>query len=459
MKILLCGICPLPFENNRTSFGPGVRTWQFAAPLQRAGHSVRVFARRIPGTYDEELPEVVRSERDGVDIVSVDWEAAEDLELLRREHDDLQPDALVGATIYGSYDAARLDVDTPLWVDQFGHVMAEAQAKAYRAGSNRHLRRFWRMEREVIGRGDVFSAVSTHQKFATIGELGAVGRLTRETTGYRFVRTIPCGLDPTPLTHERQVLRGESVPDDAFVVLWSGSYNTWTDVDTLFEALEGAMAADDSIRFASTGGAVEGHDESTYPRFCARIEASEYADRFVLLGWLPKHEVADYYFEANVGINIDTYMYEGLLGSKNRVLDWMRAGLPALIGELPELAAELARNDIGFTYPIGDAAALRDAILELAADPDAVRRTGQRARQYGETHLTFDETAAPLLAWAADPAPAPDRRRRREPGFLDDLDRMQDAVPLDASARGRASLERWFGRRRLRRLIAPFRRR
>ena len=315
------------------------------------------------------------------------------------------------------------------------------------------------MEREVIVRGDVFSAVSTHQKFATIGELGAVGRLTRETTGYDFVRTIPCGLDPTPLAHERQVLRGVRVPDDAFVVLWSGSYNTWTDVDTLFEALDGAMAADDSVRFVSTGGAVEGHDEDTYPRFVARIEASPHADRFVLLGWLPKHEVADYYFEANVGINIDKYMYEGLLGSKNRVLDWMRAGLPALVGELPELAAELVRHEIGFTYPIGDAGALRDAILRLAADPERVRRTGERAKTYGEQHLTFDETAAPLLDWAADPTPAPDRGRRPEPGFLDDLDRLQGNVRLDAAARGQETLARWVGRRRLRRLIAPFRRR
>jgi glycosyltransferase involved in cell wall biosynthesis len=276
--------------------------------------------------------------------------------------------------------------------------------------------------------------------------------LTKETTGYRFVHTIPCGLDPTPLRHEREVLRDVLVPHDAFVVLWSGSYNTWTDVDTLFEALQGAMAENPRIWFVSTGGEVEGHDEETYPRFCDRIAASPFGDRFVLLGWLPKHEVGNYYFEADVGINIDRYMYEGLLGSKNRVLDWMRAGLPPLIGDLPELAREVDREGIGFTYPLGNAAALRDAILALAADPEGVRRVGARAREYGSTRLTFDQTVEPLLAWAATPARAPDRGRRPDPGFLADLDRLQETVPVDLQSRGYAVLERLIGSERLRRI-------
>lgn len=450
MRILVCGLCPLPFENTRTSFGPGVRSWQFAASLRRAGHDVLLVARRIPGTYEDGLPDEQRYEHDGVQIVSIAWDAAESLARLRQEHDDCKPDALVGATIYGSFDACRLDVDAPVWADQFGHVMAEAQAKAYVAGSNRYLHTFWRMEREVIVRGDVFSAVSRHQQFATIGELGAVGRLSKETLGYRFVRHIPCGLDPRPLRHARKVLRGARVPDDAFVVLWSGSYNTWTDVDTLFEALEAAMAADPDVWFVSTGGAVEGHDEVNYPRFCARVEASRFRDRFVLLGWLPKHEVSDYYFEADVGINIDKYMYEGLLGSKNRVLDWMRAGLPALIGDLPELAAEVDAEGIGFVFPLGDAAALADAVLDLAADREKVRRAGRRAREYGSHHLTFDRTAAPLLAWADDPQPAPDRAHRPDPGFLDDLDRRQNSLPRAVLERGYDAAGRVFGKRWLR---------
>jgi glycosyltransferase involved in cell wall biosynthesis len=408
---------------------------------------VSVVARRIPGTYDEDMPAEHRYERDGVRIVSADWEAAEDLSLLRREYDAFQPDALVGATIYGSFDACRLDVEAPVWADQFGHVMAEAQAKAYVAGSNRYLRTFWRMEREVIVRGDVFSAVSGHQRFATVGELGAVGRLSRETLGYRFVRTIPCGLDPEPLRHERVVLRGDRVPEDAFVVLWSGSYNTWTDVDTLFEGLEGAMAADPDVWFVSTGGAVEGHDEVNYPRFCRLVERSRFRDRYVLLGWLPKREVGNYYFEADIGINIDKYMYEGLLGSKNRVLDWMRAGLPALVSDLPELARQLDTRGIGFLFPLGDATALAAAIVELAGDREKVRRAGRRAREHGARHLTFDETARPLIAWAEDPRPAPDRPRRPAPGFLEDLDRLHDALPRDAVERGYDALGRVFGGR------------
>src|SRR4030042_1369409 len=81
--------------------------------------------------------------------------------------------------------------------------------------------------------------VSESQRRAAIGELGAVGRLTAETCGYELVSVIPCAHVPPeeapPRTDARagRVARGRIVPDDAFVVLWSGGFNVWSDVATL----------------------------------------------------------------------------------------------------------------------------------------------------------------------------------------------------------------------------------
>ena len=43
-------------------------------------------------------------------------------------------------------------------------------------------------------------------------------------------------------------------------MLWSGGYNLWTDVDTLFRGLEAAMARNPKVHFLSTGGAIDGTD-------------------------------------------------------------------------------------------------------------------------------------------------------------------------------------------------------
>jgi len=435
MRILLCGLCPLPFENERKSYAPGVRTWMFALPLRDAGHEVRIFARRIPFVYPPETPAISHFERDGIEITSVEWSAGEDFVHLRRILEEFSPDAVVGANVYGSYDACRLDLTVPIWADMNGHVMAEAQAKAFIASDNRYLSHFWGMVRTIMPRGDVFSSVSNHQRFAMIGELGAFGRLTSETVGYEFVHMIENGMDPEPLEHRNTVLRGSKVPGNAFVVLWSGGYNVWVDVDTLFAGLELAMAQDPTIYFVSTGGMIDGHDESTYPYFQELIEGSPHRDRYVLLGWRPKEEVTDYYFEADIGISIDRYMYEGLLGSKNRILDWFRAGLPTLAGELSEITTVLREKGIGFTYPLGDPEALGRSLVELASDRDRVQEVGRRAREYAKECLTFHATVRPLVHWASAPRHAPDFETQRIFSGCSDLDSGQKSAPLSVRSR------------------------
>ena len=52
---------------------------------------------------------------------------------------DNKVDAVVGATLLGSFALARAGCELPFWADQFGHSMAEAQAKAALVGNNRPL--------------------------------------------------------------------------------------------------------------------------------------------------------------------------------------------------------------------------------------------------------------------------------------------------------------------------------
>lgn len=443
-RILVAGLCPLPFENTSQNYGPGIRTWQLARGVAAGGHAVRVVAMVIPGVYEAgEL--AADDEVDGISIRRVHGEAFMDPEVLAAEVRDFRPDALVGATIYGSLALAQCGSRLPLWGDQFGHVMAEAQAKAALEGENWPVPRWWRMVHPVMSRADRVSVVSERQRYAAIGELGAIGRLTGETCGYDFTAVIPCGLvdEETPTPRGEPMVRGEHLPAEAFIVLWSGGYNVWSDVDTLFDALELAMAREPSICFLSTGGGIDGHDSSTYARFVERVAASPHASRYHLAGWVKRELVASYVAEADLGVLTDRSMYEGVLGSKNRIVQWMATGLPVAYNRMGDIGDYLAATEIGLTFAAGDAAALAERLVWAARHRDALESMAQRAREACRRDFSFEATTAELRAWAAAPTHAPDFApvALRTPF---DFEEVASAMPPDPLRRPRG----W--RRRLR---------
>ncbi len=436
-KVLVCGLCPLPFENTRQSFGPGIRTWQFAWSLANSGFDVHLVAMRIPGTYDAQRPEGDRHEcRDGVTIERLpDHEFFQVAEIQARI-DDFAPNVVVGATMYGSNMLSRCHLEVPFWADQFGHVMAEAQAKAHLDGTNAALSHFWNLLRPILLHADKISTVSEPQRYAAIGELGIIGRLTHETCGYEFAEVIPCALIPNQVAEPQPMLRGEAFPEDAFVVLWSGGYNVWSDVETMFLGLERAMDQRSDIHFVSTGGEIEGHDESTYQRFQELIEASEHRQRFHLQGWVKAHLVPSFQAEANLGVLSEIPIYEGQLGSKNRIVQWMGSDLPVLYNRVGELGDLLDQEKLGLTFAVGDAEAMGKAICWAAEQPAELQAMAEAARRYTEKHLTFEATTRSLVAWVTAPSLAPDsafRHRLLAPGQLD------ESVAAKRSAKGKTT--------------------
>lgn len=410
-KILLVGLCPLPFENTRQSFGPGIRTWQMASSLARAGHEVDLLAMRIPGTYDR--GEGARDEiRDGIRIRRLKAEAFLDPKAVSGWLDSVRPDAVVGATVYGSHVLATAEPEMPFWADQFGHVMAEAQAKAHLEAENWPLAHFWNLLAPVLHRADRMSVVSERQRYAAIGELGLAGRLTSETCGYDFISVIPCALVPPGDVPIRPLLRGEAYPEDAFVVLWSGGYNVWSDVDTLFDGLVMAMEEEPRLHFVSTGGEIGGHDETTYRRFEQRIAGSPFRERFHLQGWVRAELVPSFVAEADLGVLSEIPIYEGLLGSKNRVVQWMGLGLPVAYNAVGDLGQLLEEEGLGLVFPPGDSEELARRLTWSARHPDELAAMAGRARAHTEEHLSFAATTRDLVAWAEDPTLAPDAVHR-----------------------------------------------
>ncbi len=410
---------PLAGEESPKSYAAGLRTWQFCRALRSGGHEVLLVACRIPFVDDVPLDRVLERQDDALGLRRYDAPEAAlvDGSFVARVAASFRPNCVVGAHTHGSWLAARSRPAAPLWCDLNGHLLAEAQTKAATYGTDVHLDYFWGMETAILDAGDAFSVASGPQRYATLGELGLRGRLNRHTVGYELVHHLPvaCFLGDGAGSAAR--LRGSALPSEAFVVLWSGSYNTWTDVDTLFHGLEQAMQADSRIYFLSTGGQVDGHDELTYPAFVRLVERSPYRDRFVLHGWVASPRLPDYYAAADLALNLDDSNVEAELGTRNRIVAWAAGGLPIATTTLCELAADL--QDRGLVYGIEprDPGSLAGAISRAVNDPEERLARAEAARAHVLSAFDCAAVTRPLVEWCCDPSFAPDRGRARIPGL------------------------------------------
>jgi colanic acid biosynthesis glycosyl transferase WcaI len=82
----------------------------------------------------------------------------------------------------------------------------------------------------------------------------------------------------------------------------------------------------------------------------------------------------------------------GAASVPSKLITYLAAGRPVVCAAPPgsECYAIIRRSNAGINVPAGDARALADALLALAADRNAAERMGQRGRRYFEEHFTAD---------------------------------------------------------------------
>jgi glycosyltransferase involved in cell wall biosynthesis len=421
--ILLLGVGPLPFYESDQLYGFGIRAWQFAQPLLDDGHKITLVTCEFGVHRESSINVKYRSN-------PAKWANLEHIPLpqpnerntnilLTRIEDILKthkPDAIVaaGSTITTNL-AALLETNIPIWMDMFGDLFAEVQAKTPFVQANDEIEFFHQTLTRVLLRGDRFSSVSEIQRGAAIGQLGLMGRLNGYTLGEELVWTIPCAMNGKVTPIEREpLLRHKVVAPNDFLILCSGGFNTWTDVDTLFECIEMAMGKDRSIHCVVTGGEITGHHEDGFTRFKSLISKSPYESRFHLLGWLQNQDVDQVTLECDLGINIDLPIYESVLGSRNRMLFWLQCGLPIVTTVTTEISRILVESDYAMGTDPGNTKGLAKLIVKASQDREALQDRAIKAKRFAYEYLTFEETVQPLLYWARNPAKAKDNQERIE---------------------------------------------
>lgn len=422
-NILIIGTGPLFAPDVKVFNGQALRTWHLTRPLLNAGHAIDLVV----------LPSEGHERPDKQDDSPVTWyehaglkyrlvnDPAQSAATLQAIHDSKAYDAIVAVNLNAAKFVAELRSHLPFWADLNGHLMGEAQSKCHVYKSDEYLKGFWRNEHQVLRRADRISTVSYKQMLAVLGELGAVGRLNQYTFDHPFTSVIENAAYEGFLDKSRYpkdpVFRGSVFPREAFTVLWSGGFNTWTDTRTLAAALSLAMETDPRIHFVATGGTIPGHDEITYTEFLFQMEHTGFLDRCHMLGWVEARELFPLYKECDLGLNVDSMNYETVFGARNRLTNMMAANLPILTTLGTEISELIREHKLGYVIPIGNVERFANTLVTAARSQTDNKTYGKRAHSYCTQHFTYEATTTSLVQWAKHPQLAPDNQEkiRRHP--------------------------------------------
>lgn len=413
--VVVLGTAPLPFEEARMNYAPGGRTWQFVRGVFSDGIQPLVLCERIPGGYDE--PESgVKVEETGTGlIVRMSAEDFHSGDAVPRLIEAFDPTCLVGASARPSGRAVEVAIGRPVWVDLFGDPMAEGQARAARCEGGDQLTAYRDLVATLVENGDAFSVVSDRQRDGALGQLGLLGRLNRHTAGHDLVHVIPCATGehdgPTNPEDLGDCVK-TSIPHDAFVVLWSGGFNTWCDVETLVGGVEEAMKVASCMHLVVTGGSIVGHDDASWMEWVKSVENSSSGDRIHVLGSVPTSHLGQWIQRADVGLITEKELVERELGSSGRVVSWLEAGLPFVATEQSDLVRICVEHGVAFPYAVGDAGSLAATLVKLSRKRECLASASDNARRLAST---FDAagTTVPLRRWVAEARTAPDRLEGR----------------------------------------------
>ena len=95
-RVLVLGMCPLPWENEPILSGLGIRTWHFTSPLLNAGHEVFLVGCRTGGTYADIDKPVLKVKHEAMRYFSVAWKRFAKAEYLEELYDEFEPDCMLG---------------------------------------------------------------------------------------------------------------------------------------------------------------------------------------------------------------------------------------------------------------------------------------------------------------------------------------------------------------------------
>lgn len=313
-------------------------------------------------------------------------------------------------------------IGAPVWVDLFGDPLAELHAELHRAPSvtgDAAVRRdhVWRLMREALVGGDAFSVVSGPQRHALVGQLALLGRIGGDAGALARISTIPCGVPeewtaaPAAAPPWPESLAAQGLEPGARYLLIAGSWNPWLDEHLLGAIAARALESDGALHLVVAG--IPTSPLSQDIRRGALEAPMRVAAARVLEVPPPRGAEEDALFHhAAASLLADRDVAESLLGSRNRLLAFVRWGARPATTTRAEVCRELVAAGLADAI---DPARPEDATAPLLAATRRTRAERDAAAEAGRAWLrgvAFRETTRPLARWLARPESWPEPPQR-----------------------------------------------
>lgn len=348
--------------------GASIHIQEMVRAFGKLGHEVRTLAARRGDGQDPALPvEEVRTVVAGTDraekeraaMAQADAIEARLLSLHRDWPYDLIYERYSLWSAAGCRAARRLgvpvvtEINAPLVLEQaeFRQLICEDEARA--------------IEAEVMAGSTALAAVS-RQVGAYLAGVGA---------DPARVHVIGNAVDTThfhPLVPASQL---PTIPDDAFVVGFTGSLKMWHGVDTLLAAFRDFRAAEPRAHLLICG---DGPKRGWIDGFVAGAGLDE---AVTMAGWVDHADLPGLIARMDVA----TAPYpaaEGHYFSPLKLYEYLATGRPVLASAIGQTAELLSGSDAALLLPPGDTRALTSALRALCADP--ARRAAMSAASAAE---------------------------------------------------------------------------
>ncbi|MEM4203348.1 MAG: glycosyltransferase family 4 protein [Candidatus Methanomethylicaceae archaeon] len=286
------------------------------------------------------------------------------------------PELAEKAAIYGCVQGVPVIIDVrDQWPDVYLMAFPSGLHRLARLVLLPEFRRTQRALRMATG----ITAVSeTYLKWA----LNYAKRSMRKTDGV-FPLGYPSPTVGTPGEIETQVaqLRARyKIRPDAIVVTFVGTFGAAYDLETVIKAAR-VLQEDDALNVQIV---LAGDGD----RMAKLREMVNGLENVVFTGWIDQIAISTLLHFSSVGLA--AYCESALQSLPNKPFEYMAAGLPILSSLRGELESLIREERIGLQYQAGDVNSLVEQIRWLAANPEARREMGMRARRLFEERFSAD---------------------------------------------------------------------
>ncbi len=225
----------------------------------------------------------------------------------------------------------------------------------------------------AVARRSAATVMATESHRLQSADLGEAGR--------QKARIIPFGIDETVFSPSAvpDPPRPPSFPDLSFgpVGLFVGRLVSYKGLDVLLQAVEGT-----SLNVVVAG------DGPLRQLLSTEISRRNLGRQVVLVGRVSTAELPDYYRAADYFVLPSTTPAE-MFGIS--LIESMGCGTPVITTALESGVREVnAAGVTGLEVPPGDAGALRNAMQQMAGDPEMRAKMGRAGRQRAEERFTLD---------------------------------------------------------------------